>query len=93
MVFTLIVFTTEILIVVKFTENWSTLFENEFVGNSLALGKNDYGISGIFYAWFLAPKINYCLVTDDFGVFPAKRTFKGYREEYRMIKLDELISL
>ena len=30
---------------------------------------------------------------DDFGVISAKRTFKGYNEEYRMMKLDEYNSL
>ena len=74
-------------------KHWSTLVEKGFVGKSLGLGKNDYGNSGIFYAWFLAPKIKYCLVIDDFGIISAKRTFKGYSEEHRMIKLDEYISL
>ena len=72
---------------------WYTLVEKEYVGKSLGLGKNDYGDSGIFYAWFLAPKIKYCLVIDDFGNISAKRSFKGYSEEHRMIKLDEYISL
>ena len=57
------------------------------------MGKNDYGISGIFYAWFLAPKIKYCLVIIDFGTILAERTFKGYCEEHRMMKLNESISL
>ena len=74
-------------------KHWSTLIKKGFVGKSLGLGKNDYGDSGIFYAWFLAPKIKYCLVIDDFGIISAKRTFKGYSEEHRMIKLDEYISL
>ena len=74
-------------------KHWSTLVEKGFVGKSLGLGKNDYGNSGIFYAWFLAPKIKYCLVIDDFGIISAKRTFKGYSEEHRLIKLDEYISL
>ena len=74
-------------------KHWSTLIEKGFVGKSPGLGKNDYGNSGIFYAWFLAPKIKYCLVVDDFGIISAKRTFKGYSEEHRMIKLEEYISL
>ena len=73
--------------------HWSNLVDNGFVGKSLGLGKNDYGNSGIFYAWFLAPKIKYCLVIDDFGIISAKRTFKGYSEEHRLIKLEEYISL
>ena len=74
-------------------KHWSTLVDKGFVGKSLGLGKNDYGNSGIFYAWFLAPKIKYCLVIDDFGIISAKRTFKGYSEDHRMIKLEEYISL
>ena len=74
-------------------KHWSTLVEKGFVGKSFGLGKNDYGDSGIFYAWFLAPKIKYCLVIDDFGIISAKRTFKGYSEEHRLIKLEEYISL
>ena len=74
-------------------KHWSTLVEKGFVGKSLGLGKNDYGNSGIFYPWFLAPKIKYCLVIEDFGIISAKRTFKGYSEEHRMIKLDAYISL
>ena len=39
-------------------KHWSTLVEKGDVGKSLGLGKNDYGDSGIFYSWFLAPKKN-----------------------------------
>ena len=64
---------------------WKKLDEKGYVGKKLGQGKNDYGDSGIFYAWFLAPKIKYCLVIDDFGIISAKRTFKGYSEEHRRI--------
>ena len=49
-------------------KHWSTLVDKGFVGKSLGLGKNDYGDSGISYARFLAPKIKYCLLIDDFGI-------------------------
>ena len=74
-------------------KHWSDVVDNGFVGKSLGLGKNDYGNSGIFYAWLLAPKKIYCLVIDDFGGNSAKINFKGYSEEHRMIKLDEYILL
>ena len=74
-------------------QHWSTLVDKRYVGKSLGLGKNDYDDSGMFYVWFLVPKIKYCLVIYDFGIISAKRTFKVYSEEYRMIKLDEYISL
>ena len=84
----------EILIVDIFIKkHWSTLVKKGFVGISLGLGKNNYGNSGILYAWFLAPKINVCSVIDDYGNISAKRTFKGYSEEHRMMKLDEYITL
>ena len=54
---------------------WNKLDEKEFVGKKLGQSKNDYGDSGIFYAWFLAPKIEYCLVIDDFGIISAKKNF------------------
>ena len=73
--------------------DWSDLVDNGFVGKSLGLGKKDYGNSGTFLAWFLAPNIKYGLVIDDFGDILVKRTFKGYSEEHRTIKLDEFLSL
>ena len=72
---------------------WSTFVDIGFVGKSPGLGKNEYGNSGIFHFWFLAPKIKYCPLIDEFGVISAKRAFKGYNEEHRMIKLDEYLSL
>ena len=57
---------------------WSSLVEDGFVGKSHGLGRNDYGNLGVFYARFLAPKIKYCLVIDDFGFVSARSTFKGY---------------
>ena len=74
-------------------KHWSTLVEKGVVGKSLAQGKNVYGHSGVFYAWFLAPKIKYCSVIDGFSFIAAKRTFKGYSQEHRMIKLDQYLSL
>ena len=71
---------------------WSELVDKGFVGKSPDLGKNDYDNSVILYAWFLAPKIKYCLVIDDFGDISAKRAFNGYREEHRIIKLYEFLS-
>ena len=72
---------------------WNKLDEKGYVGKKFGEGKNDYGDSGIFYAWFLAPKIKYCLVINDYGINSGKRTSKGYSEEHRLIKLDEYISL
>ena len=35
---------------------WSSLVDIEVVGKFFDLGKTDYGKSGIFHAWFPAPK-------------------------------------
>ena len=56
---------------------WDDLVDNGFIGKTLGLGKDDYGNLGIFYAWFLAPKISYCLVIDNFGVISAKKLSKA----------------
>ena len=69
------------------------MVDNGFVGKTLGWVKNDYANSDLLFAWFLAPKIKYCLVIDDFGVISAIRTFKGYSEEHREIKLDDFLSL
>ena len=74
-------------------KDWSDLVDNRFVRKSLGLGKNDYGNCGMFYTWFLAPKIKYCLVIVDYGVLPAKRTFESYGEGHRMIKPEKYIWL
>ena len=74
-------------------KHWSIFVDKGYVGKSLGQSKNDYGNSGIFYAGFLSPKRKHCLVIDDFGIISAKRTFKGYSEEHRMIKPDEYITL
>ena len=74
-------------------KSWSDLVDNRFIGKSLGLGKTDYGNSSTFYAWFLAPKIKYCLMVDDFGVISAEKRFKSYSEEHNVMKVNEFISL
>ena len=74
-------------------KHWSTLVDDGFVSESPGLGKNEYDNAGIFYAWFEASKIKSCFFIKDYGVISAKRSFKGFSEENRMIKLDDFISL
>ena len=74
-------------------KHWSSSVDNGFVGKSLGLGKIEHGSLAIFPAWFLAPELKYFLVIDDFGVISAKRTYKGYSEYKKMVKVDEYISL
>ena len=87
-------FSTQVSILCIYTRKyWSDLVDNGFVGKTLGLGKNDYGNSGRFSAWFLAFKIKYCLVKVNFGVVSAKKTFKVYNQEHRIMKLNEYNSL
>ena len=74
-------------------KHWSTLVDNGFFGNFVGLGKKDYSNAGLFYASFLAPKIKFCVFNNDYGLISAKRSFKGFSKENRMIKLDDFISL
>ena len=57
-------------------EYWSDLVDYGFVGKSLGLGKKYYGNSSILHAWFLASKLKYCLVIDNFGVILAEKLSK-----------------
>ena len=73
-------------------KHWSTLFERSSVGECLVLGENN-GKASRFYAGFLAPKTKFCLVVSDLDVISAKKSFTGFSEEQRMIKLNDFISL
>ena len=72
---------------------WSQLVDNGSVGKPLGLFKNIYGNLGIFYGRYPAPKMRFCLVIDDFGNILTERTFKGYSEKHRRIKLNEFIAI
>ena len=48
------------------------------VGKNRLQGKNDYKEGGIWYGLFLAPKINYCLTINKFGIIDDYKTFKGF---------------
>ena len=55
------------------------------VGEELCQGKNDYKTGGIFYGLLLAPKIKYCLTTDDFGIIHEHKSFKGFNDSKRLL--------
>ena len=74
MVSKVIVFSALIpILCIYIKKNWSDLVDNGLVGKSLGVAENDYDDSGIFYASFVAPRINYCFVIGDFGVILAKK--------------------
>ena len=55
------------------------------VGEELCQGKNDYKTGGIFYGLFLAPKIKYCLIIDDYAVIQEHKAFKGFNDSKRLL--------
>ena len=74
-------------------KQWFDMVDNGFAGKSRGLNNNEYGNLGTLYAWFLAPKIKYCVMIDDSVVISAEKTLKSYNEEQRMIERNEFISL
>ena len=46
------------------------------VGKTLGQRKNDYGDGGIFFSLFLAPKVNSCLTSNEYGFIEEKRHSK-----------------
>ena len=89
----IIVLTKQIQIVCTFMKNSGlTWLIMDSLVNLLAWVNKITVNSGSFF-WYLTAKMKYCLLIDDFGVFSAKRTFKGFSEVHKMIKLDEFIYL
>ena len=61
------------------------LDKSNLVGKGLCQGENDYKIGGIFYGFFLSPKIKKCLTIDEFGVVQEHKTFKGFNDSNRFL--------
>ena len=64
---------------------WDVLDKANFVGKNLCQGKNDYKTGGIFYGFFLAPKIKYVLTIDHYGIIQQHMTFKGFNDSKRLL--------
>ena len=82
-------------------KHWDKLDKAGLVGKGLLQSKNDYKDGGIFYGLFLAPKINYCLTINKYGVIDEHKTFKGFtsvsenlnrKEYFNMANGDKLIA-
>ena len=58
---------------------WDVLDKANLVG-SFCQGKNDFKTGGIFYGFFLAPKIKYVLTIDDYGIIQQHMIFKGFND-------------
>ena len=46
-------------------------------------GKNDHNKGGIWCSLFLASKIKYCILIDDYGIISEHKTFTGYSDVNR----------
>ena len=64
---------------------WDVLDKAKLVGEELCQGKNDYKSGGVFYSFFPAPKIKYCLTIDKFGIVHEHRTFKVFNYSKRLL--------
>ena len=82
-------------------KHWDKLNKAGLVGKNLLQGKKDYKDRGIFYGLFLAPKINYCLTINKYGVIDEHKTFKGFsnvsdnldrKEDFKMSNGTNLIA-
>ena len=60
------------------SKHWEKLDKPGLVGKFFLQGKNDYKDGRIWYALFLAPKINYCLMIHKNGIIDEKKCFKGF---------------
>ena len=74
-------------------KHWFDMVDNGFVGKSCGLNNKKYGHLGTLYAWFIAPKMKYCVVIDDSIVFSAEKLLKSYNEEQRIKKRKKFVSL
>ena len=59
-------------------KHWDKLNKAGLVGKKLLQGKNDYKDGRIFNGLFLAPKINYYLTINNYGVIDEHKIFKGF---------------
>ena len=55
---------------------WDVFDKANLIGKDLCQGRNDYESGGIFYGFYVAPKIKYCLTIDDYGIIQKHKTFK-----------------
>ena len=66
-------------------KHWDVLDKANLVGKNSCQGKNDYRTGGIFYALFLAPKMEYCLTINELGIIEQHMTFKGFNDSKRLL--------
>ena len=55
--------------------------------------KNDDRKGGILCGLFLAPKVKYCIATDESGVLSQKTTFRGYNKDVMELNFKNFLDL
>ena len=63
------------------TKHWNKLDNAGLIGENLLQGKNDYKGWRIFDGLFPAPKINYCLTINKYGIIDEHKSFKGFTND------------
>ena len=64
---------------------WDVLDKASLVGKDLCQGKNDCKSGGVFYGFFLAPKIKYVVTIDENGIKKEHKTSKGFYGRDRLL--------
>ena len=64
---------------------WDVVDKAKLVGENLCHCKSDYENCGILYSLFFAPKIQYCLTIDEYGVSEEHKTVRGFRDSQRLL--------
>ena len=64
---------------------WDVLDKANLVGKKLCQGKIDDKRGGIFYGFFLASKVKYCLTKNEFGNIQQYLTFKSFNDSKRLL--------
>ena len=63
------------------------------VGKNLCQGENDYKICGVFYGFFLSPKIKYVLAINELGIIQQHMTFKGLNDSKRLLDRSQYFNM
>ena len=71
---------------------WDVLDKANLVGEGFCQGKSDVS-GGILYGLFLAPKTNYVLTIDEFGILQQYMTFKGFIGSKRLLDQSQYFNM
>ena len=72
---------------------WDVMDKAGLVGDDLCQVKDEYKSRGIFHSSLLAPKVNYCLTMDNFGIIQQHMTFKVFNDSKRLLDRSQKFKL